>query len=122
MLDLLRDGKKYNNFGLHGVGIANAADAVAAVQKTVFDEKKYTAEELLGAIHADFEGYSEMRNYLLSCPKMGNNDDYVDRYADLIMDIFAEVLKGKTNHFGGRIRPGTGSAISTSPSSSMCRV
>lgn len=110
-LDIGEGGAKYNNFGLHGVGIANAADAIAAVRKAVFEDKKYTAEELSAAIKADFQGYSELRNYLLSCPKMGNNDDYVDTYADMIMDIFAEVLKGKTNHYGGRIRPGTGSAM-----------
>jgi formate C-acetyltransferase len=42
---------------------------------------------------------------------MGNNDDTVDRYADLCMDIFASVLKEKTNCYGGRLRPGTGSAM-----------
>ena len=110
-LDFSAGGAIYNNFGLHGVGIANAADAIAAVKKAVFDEKKYTADQLLEAIAADFEGYSKLRNYLLSCPKMGNNDDYVDVYADLLMDLFAEVLKGKTNRFGGRLRPGTGSAM-----------
>lgn len=109
--DLSRGGSKYYNFGLHGVGISNAADAIAAVKKAVFEEKKYTADQLVTAIKANFEGYSEMRNYLISCPKMGNNDDYVDTYASLIMDIFAEVLKGKTNHYGGRLRPGTGSAM-----------
>ena len=81
------------------------------MKKAVFEEKKYSADELVTAIKADFEGYSEMRNYLISCPKMGNNDDYVDVYASLLMDIFAEVLKGKTNRFGGRLRPGTGSAM-----------
>ena len=110
-LDLGDGGAVYNNFGLHGAGIANAADAVAAVKKAVFDEKRYTKEQLLDAIKADFEGYSELRNYLLSCPKMGNNDEYVDIYADVIMDIFSECLKSKTNHYGGRIRAGTGSAM-----------
>ena len=110
-LDMSAGGAVYNNFGLHGVGIANAADAIAAVKWAVFDEKKYTAEELLDAIKANFEGYSEIRNYLLACPKMGNNDDYVDGFADLLLDIFAEALKGKTNRLGGRIRPGTGSAM-----------
>lgn len=110
-LDISEGGAKYNNFGIHGVGIANAADAIAAVRRTVFEEKRYTANQLLTAIKADFEGYNELRNYLLSCPKMGNNDDYVDQYADLCMDIFANVLRGKTNSYGGRIRPGTGSAM-----------
>ena len=110
-LDVSEGGAIYNNFGLHGVGIANAADAVAAVKMAVFEEKKYTADEILSAIRANYEGYSEIRNYLLSCPKMGNNDEYVDIYGDLMMDIFAEVLKVKTNRLGGRIRPGTGSAM-----------
>ena len=26
----------------------------------------------------NFEGYTPLRNKLLACPKMGNNDDYVD--------------------------------------------
>lgn len=110
-LDISEGGAKYNNFGIHGVGIANAADAIAAVRRMVFEEKRYTAKELLTAIQADFEGYTELRNDLLSCPKMGNNDDTVDRYADLCMDIFASILKEKTNCYGGRLRPGTGSAM-----------
>ena len=32
-------GLKYNNFGLHGAGSANAADALAAVKQLVFDDQ-----------------------------------------------------------------------------------
>lgn len=110
-LDLSDGGARYNNFGLHGVGIANAADAIVAVKCAIFDEKICEAEELVTALKANFEGYSELRNYLLSCPKMGNNDERADVYGDIIMDIFTECLKGKTNRYGGRIRPGTGSAM-----------
>ena len=110
-LDLSEGGAIYNNFGLHGVGIANAADAIAAVKKAIFEEKICTSEELLAALEANFDGTAELRNYLLSCPKMGNNDDEADIYADIVLDVFASVLKDKRNHFGGRIRPGTGSAM-----------
>ena len=109
--DAARGGAKYSNYGAHGVGIAPAADAIAAVKKAVFDDKKCTAQELLLALKDNFEGHSELRNYLLSCPKMGNNEDYVDGFAGMIMDIFAEVFAKHKNRLGGILRPGTGSAM-----------
>ncbi len=110
-LDVSQGGGIYNNYGAHGVGISTAADIIAGVKKAVFDDKKYTAEELLDAIKADFNGYNELRNYLLSCPKMGNNDDYADEFASFIIDIFADVFSRYKNNFGGIFRPGTGSAM-----------
>lgn len=109
-LDVSEGGAVYNNYGAHGVAISSAADAIAAVKKAIFDDKKCTPNELIAALDADFEGSSELRNYLLSCPKMGNNDDSVDCYATVIMDIFCEVFSGYKNLYGGILRPGTGSA------------
>lgn len=110
-LDASRGGAKYINYGAHGVGIAPAADAIAAVKKAIFDDRKCTKEELLEALEANFEGHSELRNYLLSCPKMGNNEDCVDAFAGMIMDIFADVFAKYKNPQGGIFRPGTGSAM-----------
>lgn len=110
-LDVSQGGAIYNNYGAHGVGISSAADAIAAVKKTVFEDKKCGKRELVEALKANFEGYADLRNYLLSCPKMGNNDDYVDIYAELLMDIFADVFSRYKTPFGGVLRPGTGSAM-----------
>ncbi|MBI5591598.1 MAG: formate acetyltransferase [Deltaproteobacteria bacterium] len=55
------------------------ADSLAAVKKLVFDEKKYTMDELITALEADWEGYEEMRlEFVRNAPKWGNDDDYVD--------------------------------------------
>jgi formate C-acetyltransferase len=110
-LDVSRGGAVYNNYGAHGVGISYAADAIAAVKKAVFEDKKCDKHELVEALKSNFEGYANLRNYLLSCPKMGNNDDYVDCYAELLMDIFADVFSRYKNLHGGVLRPGTGSAM-----------
>ncbi len=111
-LDVTEGGAKYNNYGCHGIGISNAADALAAVKKAVFEDKTVGATELLAALDANFEGYEQTRNILLSCSKMGNNDDYVDGLAGVIMDAFVENLNGKPNGaFGGVWRAGTGSAM-----------
>ena len=110
-LDVSEGGAVYNNYGAHGVGISSAADAIAAVKKAVFDDKKCGRAELVEAVKANFEGYAELRNYLLSCPKMGNNDDYVDRFAELLMDVYVDVFSRYKTLFGGALRPGTGSAM-----------
>lgn len=109
-LDITQGGAKYNNFGCHGAGISNAADALAAVRKTVYEEKSVGKQELLDALDANFVGYEEVRNRLLSAPKMGNNDDYVDLLACRLMDTFATTLNGLPNDFWGVWRAGTGSA------------
>lgn len=111
LTNLWQGGTKYKNFGSHGTGIANAADALAAVKKLVFEEKSVTREELLDALEKDFEGYEPLRKRLLACPKMGNNDDYVDSIADELMSHFGSYLNGKPNGLGGIWRAGTGSAM-----------
>ena len=110
-LDVSEGGAIYNNFGAHGIGIASAVGQIMAVKKAVFDDKKCTAKELVTALKDNFEGHSELRNYLVACPKMGNNFDEVDAYAAWLMDIFATDFEKRKNPFGGIYRPGTGSAL-----------
>ena len=103
-------GARYMNFGAHGPGIAIAADALMAVKELVYEKKVLTKELLLDALHADFEGYDDVRKLLLSCPKMGNNEDPVDELAGRLMESFAKHLNGRPAIGGGIWRAGTGSA------------
>lgn len=109
--DVRRGGAKYNNYGMHGAGLSTAADAVTAVKAKVFDEKSVTAKELLSALKADFDGYAELRNALVACPKVGNNDDLPDGIMKELAYTFADALKNKRTPFGGVWRAGTGSAM-----------
>jgi len=55
------------------------ADSLAAIKKLVFDDKKYTMNQLATAMEANWEGYEEMRlDFVRNAPKWGNDDDYVD--------------------------------------------
>lgn len=106
------NGGKYNNFGIHGTGIATAADSLAAIKKYVFGEKSISKQELINAIDSNFENTSELLHKLrYEAPKLGNNDDFVDNIATELLDTFAQSLKGKTNCRGGIYRAGTGSAM-----------
>jgi pyruvate formate-lyase/glycerol dehydratase family glycyl radical enzyme len=59
-------------------GLQNVADSLSAMKKLVFEEKKITMDELLGALAVDFKGKEELRQLLLSAPCYGNDNDYPD--------------------------------------------
>jgi len=106
------NGGKYNNFGIHGTGIATAADSLAAIKKYVFEEKSVEKAELIKAIDENFQNTPELLHKLrFEAPKLGNNDDFVDSIATDLLDTFGDALKGKTNCRGGIFRAGTGSAM-----------
>lgn len=109
----LSKGAKYNNYGIHGACAADAADALAAVKKFVFDEKSIGFEELLEALDNNYEGYESLREKLVSdAPKVGNNDDCADSLLVKLFDFFADACEAvKDNGRGGIIRPGSGSAM-----------
>ena len=111
-VDDISAGGKYNNFGVHGTGIATASDSLAAIKKYVYDEKRFTKQQLINAVDTDFENDSDMLAILrYEAPKMGQNDDYVDSISVELIEHFADCLDGKRNCRGGIWRAGTGSAM-----------
>jgi formate C-acetyltransferase len=109
----LSQGLKYNNFGIHGAASANAADALAAVKRLVFDQEEIETDVLLGALQSDFEGYEPIRRKLVEeAPKVGNADDQADEMLHALFDSFARACEqyGRTTR-GGILRPGSGSAM-----------
>lgn len=106
------NGGKYNNFGIHGTGIATAADSLAAIKKYVFEEKSLEKQALTDAIDSNFENTPELLHKLrFEAPKLGNNDDFADSIATALLDAFSDALKGRVNERGGIYRAGTGSAM-----------
>ncbi|QGU88555.1 choline trimethylamine-lyase [Erwinia sorbitola] len=67
--------------GLIFSGLATYVDSIAAIRKLVYEDKKYTLEQIRDALLANFEGYEALRRDCLNAPKYGNDDNYVDQYA-----------------------------------------
>ena len=104
-------GCTYNNWGLHGTGLAPAADMLAAVEQAVFTEG-LAPEALLAAMEDNFIGHDALRAHLRNdCPKMGSDDDRADNLACFLLDTFADAVRGIKNERGGIVRAGTGSAM-----------
>jgi len=104
-------GAKYNNFGIHGTGIAVAVDSLAAVRELVFEKKLVTMAELVKLMDTDFAGRPDILAAARTAPKMGNADKSVDDLAVWLIDAWADCLAGRKNDRGGIYRPGTGSAM-----------
>jgi formate C-acetyltransferase len=103
-LNLKEGGAVYDFISDLQVGIANLADSLAAIKKCVFEDKSINAADLWDALMADFSGprNEEIRNLLLSAPKYGNDDDYVDALIRQAYDIYIDEMKKYRNTRYGR--------------------
>jgi len=96
--DVSSGGAMYNfGPGVVWSGLATYADSMAAIKKLVFDDKKYTLQQLNEALKADFAGCEQVKQDCLKAPKFGNDDDYADLIAaDLVNFTEHEHRKFKT--------------------------
>ena len=105
-------GAKYNNYGIHGTGIATAADSLAAIKKHVYDEHTISAKEIIHAVENNFEDNHDLWvKVRYNTPKMGNDDDYADNIAIQLLNDFSETTSKYRNERGGCFRPGSGTAM-----------
>ncbi len=90
-------GAVYHNITVECMGMINAADGICAIDKLVFKNKKYTLNELCQAVKMNFNGYEELRQDILSCPKYGRNseaDDYAVKLAETMQRIIRSFDRG----------------------------
>lgn len=114
-------GAKYNHDGPQGVGLADVADSFAAIKKLVFEEEKFTMDELMDALRRNFEGCEEIRTMILKdAPKYGNNIPYVDEIAREILKKFCDEVGQYKNLRGGVFVPGQYSNSANVPFGANC--
>ena len=101
--DTEHQGTKYNGSGclIHGLSIV--ADSFIAVDH-LLKERPQDAERLVKALANDFEGDDELREYLLSCPKFGNNIPEVDNEAAEIANKISDLINSTKNYLGNDFR------------------
>ena len=62
-------------------GNITAADSLLAIRRAVYEERRFTQDQLLRLLDTDFEGHEDDRQYLLGLPKFGNDDPEADAMA-----------------------------------------
>ncbi len=102
--DTEQQGTKYNGSGCLIHGLSVVADSFIAVDR-LLKERPQDAENLIAACKCNFEGYEELRSYLKSCPKFGNNIPEVDTEAAQIAQRVSELVSSLENYLGNPFRP-----------------
>ncbi|NLL47669.1 MAG: glycyl radical protein [Firmicutes bacterium] len=95
-------GAKYNTRYIQIVGIGTMTDILAAIKHNVYDQKRFSMEELVAAIDANFVGHEMTRNLVLNhTPKYGNDDDYADAIMVEVFESVRDKIRGRETVFGG---------------------
>ncbi len=113
--DVSAGGAMYNfGPGVVWSGLATYTDSMAAIKKLVYDDKKYTLEQLNEALKANFAGHEDIRRDCLAAPKYGNDDDYADQIAADLVE-FTEVEHRKVRTLYSTLSHGTLSISNNTP-------
>ena len=100
--DVSRGGTKYNNAGIVCGSLGTAVDALVAVKRLVFEEKRLTLAELRDILRSDWENDSRLRLIALKkLPKWGNGDPEADAIARRLNARLAACVNGQPNTLGG---------------------
>ncbi len=103
--------KEYDTYpAVYSLGMITTVDSLIAIQKLVFDDKKYTMEQLITALKAGWNGHEAMRQDFLNAPKYGNDDDYADAWAVKVATRFEETISRVKDAWGCRFISDGGTA------------
>jgi len=99
MRDPQKQGTRYNASGCLIHGLSVVADSLYAVSHALA-YGKWTAADICGALQKNFDGYGELRHFLLSQEKFGNNCDEVDAIAVRLVNRVSDLVSNLENPTG----------------------
>jgi formate C-acetyltransferase len=104
-------GALYNFSGIQCVGPVDTGDALYAIDRAVFIDKKISLPELVELCKQNIND-AEWLDYLRCLSKFGNDEQQVDQWTLFIVDKFVEALGEYTNTRGGKYVAGLYSVTS----------
>ena len=106
-----RHYKWFSKTLIQPVGQVTVWNALLAMKKLIFEDKKVTMAQLLDALKNNWEGQEKLRQMFLNTPHFGNDDDYADLFARDLNIRTVAVEQSFKNMEGGPFQvDGTGGA------------
>ena len=101
--DYYSGGARYNTTYIQCTGLGTITDCLSTLKKHVFEDNKFTMDEILTAVSRNFEGNEKMRQFIINrTPFFGNDDDYADTIAVKVYDDLVRAIEGHPNTRGGK--------------------
>ena len=106
-LDISQGGAKYNHFGITTVSLANTVNSLYNLKQLVFEDKRYTLNELNKIRKDNFKDNDRLIELLKSNPNhYGRDDEEIIQLTNEIIIPLENCFKNYRNRFGGRIKFG----------------
>jgi len=111
--DYYSGGARYNTTYIQCTGLGTITDCFTALKKHVFEDKRYTMDEILEACRQNWGNntshlspltshFEVMRQYIRNhTPFFGNDDKYADDIALRVYDDLVRAIEGRPNTRGG---------------------
>ncbi|MBR6121786.1 MAG: glycyl radical protein [Prevotella sp.] len=101
--DYYSGGARYNTTYIQCTGLGTITDCFTTLKKHVFEDHRYTLDEILVACKNNWEGSEKMRQYIRNhTPFFGNDDAYADQIAVQVYDDLVRAIEGRPNTRGGK--------------------
>ena len=86
-------GAKYVTETVETVALVNTANAICAIDKLVFKDKKYTLSDMISAVRSNYEGAGELMKDIRACEKYGTNSEFADAVVRRICEMTSRICK-----------------------------
>jgi formate C-acetyltransferase len=113
--DYYSGGARYNTTYIQCTGLGTITDCFTTLKKHVFEDKRYTMDELLEACKCNWgreeivngkssnRKFEVVRQYIRNhTPFFGNDDAYADTIAVRVYDDLVKAIEGRPNTRGGK--------------------
>lgn len=108
--DILHGGAEYANMGLTSVAIGSVVNSLLNIKKHVFDERKYSLNDLNNVRKGNYVGYDELRSSLKNLyPCYGSDDESVIALVNTITDCVSKEFEKYSTKQGGKFKFGLSS-------------
>lgn len=110
-LDVKKLHKEHDTYpAVFILGMITTSDSFAAIDKLIFQEKRFTIAQLINAMKEDWQGFDAMRQRFLNAPKYGNDDDLADGWAVKLSTRFEETISKIKDFWGYKLISDGGTA------------
>lgn len=101
--DYYSGGARYNTTYIQCTGLGTITDCFTTLKKHVFEDHRYTMDQLLKACEKNWEGEEVLRQYIRNhTPFFGNDDEYADSIAVRVYEDLVKAIEGRPNTRGGQ--------------------